>query len=70
MRHLIALGLIMVACGGEGQPPSATTEPEPDWPAVHSGAGRAELVTFPDGTRCVIFQRYEMGGIDCDFGDR
>lgn len=30
-------------------------------------AGTADFVTFPDGTRCVIYDGNRSGGIDCDF---
>lgn len=61
----LILAIILVACGTD--PSSTTTTTDPN--KISLGWARAvEMVTFPDGTRCVVYR--SEGGLDCDFEER
>lgn len=62
----LAVMLSLGACGGRND---TTTTTDPDWLSL-GWSGNLRLETFPDGTRCVVYDAGNHGGLDCDFPDR
>lgn len=61
LRFVLVL-VILFLCGC-GPPPNNT-----EGKAVAGvGDGRVYEVSLPDGTRCVVWDGYYAGSIDCDF---
>lgn len=63
----VAASLTFIACASGDSTTTSTTHPD----RVSLGwGGNLRLETFPDGTRCVVYDAGDHGGLDCDFPDR
>lgn len=65
MRKLVALALLLVACGSDPNAPTTTTT---TYARVNIGwVGQVYEITLSDGTHCAVLDMNEAGGIDCDW---
>lgn len=66
-RRLLVAAVLLAACASGDSTTTTTSSPN----RVSLGwDGHVQLVTFPDGTRCVVLSAGDHGGIDCDWPDR
>lgn len=63
-KKLTILVLILVAGCAPAPPPGA--EGSPLWVSLGESTYVRQF-TFRDGTRCVVMDGYQSGGIDCDW---